>query len=45
MAAVMADTPQADLLRRHISNYDFTRTADTVEALYGKALRRVAVSQ
>jgi glycosyltransferase involved in cell wall biosynthesis len=40
MAAVMAKTPQGDLLRRHVASYNFTRTVDTVEALYAKALAR-----
>jgi glycosyltransferase involved in cell wall biosynthesis len=40
MAAAIANTPQ--LLRGHISNYDVTRTIDTLEDLCFEAVSRAA---
>jgi glycosyltransferase involved in cell wall biosynthesis len=40
MAVAITDTPSPQLLRAQISKYDVTRTIDTVEALYFKALGR-----
>jgi glycosyltransferase involved in cell wall biosynthesis len=42
MAAAITHPPPSELLRAHISKYDFTRTIDTVESLYVEALRGAA---
>jgi hypothetical protein len=41
MTAAVTNAPPVELLRAHICKYDVTRTIDTIEGLYLKALARV----
>jgi glycosyltransferase involved in cell wall biosynthesis len=44
MTAVIKHAPTSELLREHISNYDVSRTIDTVESLYFETLSRASSS-